>query len=49
MAREFNWPVRVYYEDTDVAGVVYYALFKVLRAWPYGMVTFIGLGTGCVD
>ena len=25
MAREFNWPVRVYYEDTDVAGVVYYA------------------------
>ena len=24
-AREFIWPVRVYYEDTDVAGVVYYA------------------------
>lgn len=23
--REFNWPVRVYYEDTDVAGVVFYA------------------------
>jgi acyl-CoA thioester hydrolase len=22
---EFNWPVRVYYEDTDAAGVVYYA------------------------
>lgn len=22
---EFNFPVRVYYEDTDVAGVVYYA------------------------
>ncbi|WP_251357913.1 tol-pal system-associated acyl-CoA thioesterase [Kangiella sp. TOML190] len=22
---EFIWPVRVYYEDTDVAGVVYYA------------------------
>lgn len=21
----FNWPVRVYYEDTDAAGVVYYA------------------------
>lgn len=20
----FNWPVRVYYEDTDVGGVVYY-------------------------
>lgn len=23
--REFSWPVRVYYEDTDVAGVVFYA------------------------
>jgi acyl-CoA thioester hydrolase len=21
----FNWPVRVYYEDTDAAGIVYYA------------------------
>ena len=21
----FNWPVRVYYEDTDLGGVVYYA------------------------
>ena len=21
----FNWPVRVYYEDTDAEGVVYYA------------------------
>jgi acyl-CoA thioester hydrolase len=21
----FHWPVRVYYEDTDAAGVVYYA------------------------
>ena len=25
MATEFNWPVRVYYEDTDNGGVVYYA------------------------
>lgn len=24
-AREFIWPVRVYYEDTDSGGVVYYA------------------------
>lgn len=24
-AAEFRWPVRVYYEDTDAAGVVYYA------------------------
>ena len=22
---QFSWPVRVYYEDTDAAGVVYYA------------------------
>ncbi|MDX1512946.1 MAG: tol-pal system-associated acyl-CoA thioesterase [Gammaproteobacteria bacterium] len=22
---EFSWPVRVYYEDTDAAGLVYYA------------------------
>ena len=25
MAEPFSWPVRVYYEDTDAAGVVYYA------------------------
>ena len=25
MANEFTWPVRVYYEDTDAGGVVYYA------------------------
>ena len=24
-AEPFRWPVRVYYEDTDAAGVVYYA------------------------
>ncbi|WP_445371533.1 tol-pal system-associated acyl-CoA thioesterase [Methylomonas sp. HW2-6] len=24
-AAEFNWPVRVYYEDTDAGGVVFYA------------------------
>ncbi|MDA1107427.1 MAG: tol-pal system-associated acyl-CoA thioesterase [Proteobacteria bacterium] len=24
-AREFSWPLRVYYEDTDSGGVVYYA------------------------
>ena len=23
--RDFHWPVRVYYEDTDSGGVVYYA------------------------
>ncbi len=25
MVREFQWPLRVYYEDTDTGGVVYYA------------------------
>ncbi len=25
MSIEFNWPIRVYYEDTDAGGVVYYA------------------------
>jgi len=25
MSNSFTWPVRVYYEDTDTAGVVYYA------------------------
>lgn len=23
--KEFNWPIRVYYEDTDTGGIVYYA------------------------
>ncbi|QPK63751.1 tol-pal system-associated acyl-CoA thioesterase [Methylomonas sp. LL1] len=23
--KQFNWPVRVYYEDTDAGGVVFYA------------------------
>ena len=25
MSNEFIWPIRVYYEDTDAGGVVYYA------------------------
>lgn len=25
MSEPFSWPVRVYYEDTDTGGVVYYA------------------------
>lgn len=25
MMKSFSWPVRVYYEDTDTGGVVYYA------------------------
>jgi len=25
MTQPFSWPVRVYYEDTDIGGVVYYA------------------------
>jgi len=23
--KKFNWPIRIYYEDTDAGGVVYYA------------------------
>ncbi len=23
--RPFDWPIRIYYEDTDAGGVVYYA------------------------
>ena len=26
-SEEFSWPVRVYYEDTDCAGIVYHASF----------------------
>ena len=25
MSKRFSWPVRIYYEDTDTGGVVYYA------------------------
>lgn len=25
LVKEFNWPIRVYYEDTDAGGVVFYA------------------------
>lgn len=25
--REFSWPVRIYYEDTDAGGVVYHAAY----------------------
>ena len=27
-ATRFRWPVRVYYEDTDAAGIVYYANYQ---------------------
>jgi len=27
----FSWPVRVYYEDTDLGGVVYYANYLKQR------------------
>ena len=41
---EFFWPIRVYYEDTDSCGVVYYANYlkfmerartECLRQWGY--------------
>ena len=44
-AAEFRWPVRIYYEDTDAAGIVYHANFlkymerartEWLRAIGYG-------------
>lgn len=32
MSKEFSWSVRVYYEDTDAGGVVYYAnYFKYME------------------
>jgi acyl-CoA thioester hydrolase len=43
-AQPFSWPVRVYYEDTDAGGVVYYANYlsfmerartEWLRAWGF--------------
>lgn len=42
--KKFNWPVRVYYEDTDAGGVVFYANYlkfyerartEMLRAMGY--------------
>ncbi|MEY8205669.1 MAG: tol-pal system-associated acyl-CoA thioesterase [Bermanella sp.] len=27
MSNRFNWPVRVYYEDTDAGGIVYHARY----------------------
>ena len=27
LPQPFHWPVRVYYEDTDAAGAVYYASY----------------------
>jgi len=42
--QQFNWPVRVYYEDTDAGGVVFYANYlkfyerartEMLRAMGY--------------
>ena len=26
----FSWPIRVYYEDTDAGGIVYYATISSL-------------------
>jgi acyl-CoA thioester hydrolase len=38
ISARFSWPVRVYYEDTDLGGVVYYAnylrfLERARREW----------------
>jgi acyl-CoA thioester hydrolase len=42
-ARQFFWPVRVYHEDTDGAGVVYYANYlrffeRARTEWRHGVV-----------
>ena len=34
--KTFNWPVRVYYEDTDAGGVVYYANYLAYYYSYYG-------------
>ncbi len=44
-AAPFEWPVRVYYEDTDLGGVVYYANYlKLPGAGPHR----VAARTGCV-
>lgn len=43
----FDWPVRVYYEDTDCARVVYYAnYFRFMERARTGMAARIGLESG---
>ena len=54
---EFNWPVRIYYEDTDAGGVVYYANYlkfmerartEWLRALGIEQDTYLDQGIGFV-
>ena len=39
----FRWPVRVYYEDTDAAGVVYYANYLRYLERAHGMAGVAGI------
>ena len=39
----FRWPVRVYYEDTDAAGVVYYATPEISGTGAHGMAGVAGI------
>ena len=44
LAQPFRWPVRVYYEDTDAAGIVYYANYlKFLERARTEWLTALGL------
>lgn len=54
---EFSWPVRVYYEDTDAGGIVYYANYlkfcerartEWLRAFGVEQDEWLRLGIGFV-
>ena len=46
----FEWPVRVYYEDTDAGGVVYYANYlKYLERARTEWLRSLGLEQDCAD
>lgn len=47
LAQPFSWPVRVYYEDTDSGGVVYYANYlKFLERARTEWLRALGFGQG---
>ncbi len=55
-ARQFQWPVRVYWEDTDAGGIVFYANYlKYFERARTEWLRFLGIGqqqlkdeTGCM-
>jgi acyl-CoA thioester hydrolase len=47
MSKNFSWPIRVYFEDTDVGGVVYYANYlKFLERARTEWLRFLGFDQG---